>query len=313
MSLAVFYKLLSIVFAAALGWVAARRRWLGGDDAARVISNTAFFIFVPALLFRTAARLDFAALPWRTLAAFFVPVLVVLLAVYALQRRHHGAVPSVRAISGTFGNSVQIGIPMAAALFGEAGLALHITIVSMHALVLMAVLTTLVELDLARAAGPSSLRATLALTLRNTVIHPVVLPVVAGLLFNAAGGTLPAAVDEALLLLASAVVPVCLVLIGVSLATYGVGARPWSAAFVIAVKLLVLPAAVLAFAHWGLGLGGMPLAVVVMLSAMPVGSNALIFAQRYRTLEAETTGAIVISTVAFAVTAPLWLAVLALL
>ena len=313
MSLAVFYKLLSIVFAAALGWVAARRRWLGGDDAARVISNTAFFIFVPALLFRTAARLDFAALPWRTLAAFFVPVLVVLLAVYALQRRHHGAVPSVRAISGTFGNSVQIGIPMAAALFGEAGLAIHITIVSLHALVLLAVLTTLVELDLARAAGPSSLRTTLALTLRNTVIHPVVLPVVAGLLFNAAGGTLPAAVDEALLLLASAVVPVCLVLIGVSLATYGVGARPWSAAFVIAVKLLVLPAAVLAFAHWGLGLGGMPLAVVVMLSAMPVGSNALIFAQRYRTLEAETTGAIVISTVAFAVTAPLWLAVLALL
>ena len=313
MSLAVFYKLLSIVFAAALGWVAARRRWLGGDDAARVISNTAFFIFVPALLFRTAARLDFAALPWRTLAAFFVPVLVVLLAVYALQRRHHGAVPSVRAISGTFGNSVQIGIPMAAALFGEAGLAIHITIVSLHALVLLAVLTTLVELDLARAAGPSSLRATLALTLRNTVIHPVVLPVVAGLLFNAAGGTLPAAVDEALLLLASAVVPVCLVLIGVSLATYGVGARPWSAAFVIAVKLLVLPAAVLAFAHWGLGLGGMPLAVVVMLAAMPVGSNALIFAQRYRTLEAETTGAIVISTVAFAVTAPLWLAVLALL
>ena len=313
MSLAVFYKLLSIVFAAALGWVAARRRWLGGDDAARVISNTAFFIFVPALLFRTAARLDFAALPWRTLAAFFVPVLVVLLAVYALQRRHHGAVPSVRAISGTFGNSVQIGIPMAAALFGEAGLAIHITIVSLHALVLLAVLTTLVELDLARAAGPSSLRATLALTLRNTVIHPVVLPVVAGLLFNAAGGTLPAAVDEALLLLASAVVPVCLVLIGVSLATYGVGARPWSAAFVIAVKLLVMPAAVLAFAHWGLGLGGMPLAVVVMLAAMPVGSNALIFAQRYRTLEAETTGAIVISTVAFAVTAPLWLAVLALL
>lgn len=313
MSLAVFYKLLSIVFAAALGWVAARRRWLGGDEAARVISNTAFFIFVPALLFRTAARLDFAALPWRTLAAFFVPVLLVLLAVYALQRRHHGAVPSVRAITATFGNSVQIGIPMAAALFGEAGLAIHITIVSLHALVLLAVLTTLVELDLARAAGPSSLRATLVLTLRNTVIHPVVLPVVAGLLFNAAGGALPAAVDEALQLLAGAVVPVCLVLIGVSLATYGVGDRPWSAAFVIAVKLAVLPAAVLAVAHWGLGLAGVPLAVVVMLAAMPVGSNALIFAQRYRTLEAETTGAIVISTVAFAVTAPLWLAVLALL
>ncbi len=311
MTLAVFYKLLSIVFAAALGYVAARRRWLGGPEAARVLSSAAFFIFVPALLFRTAARIDFQTLPWRTLAAFFVPVVAALLAVYALQRRHGGAVPATRAISASFGNSVQIGIPMASALFGEPGLAIHITVVSLHALVLLSVATTLVELDLAREAGRSSLRETLLLTLRNTVIHPVVLPVVAGLLFNAAGGTLPAAVDDALVMLASAVVPVCLVLIGVSLATYGLGGRTRGGTAVIVIKLLVLPAGVLAFGHWGLGLAGLPLAVVVMMSAMPVGSNALIFAQRYGTLEAEATGSIVISTVAFAFTAPLWLALLA--
>lgn len=309
MTLAVVYKLLSIVFAAAIGWFASRRRWLG-DDAARVLSNTAFCIFVPALLFRTAARVDFATLPWRTLAAFFVPALAVLFAVYLSQRRHGGALPSVRAIIATFGNTLQIGIPLAAALFGEAGLAVHITIVSVHALVLLSVLTTLVEIDLARAAGGASLRATLLLTLRNTVVHPVVLPVVAGLLFNAAGGTLPEAVDQALQMLASAVVPVCLVLIGVSLATYGVGERSAGALMTLGAKLFVLPAAVLGFAHWALGLSGTPLAVVVMLAALPSGSNSLIFAQRYRTLEAEATGAIVVSTVAFAFTAPLWLAVL---
>jgi predicted permease len=313
MSAVVLSKLLAIIATVALGYLAGRLRWLGDEraDPSRVLSAAALHIFVPALLFRTAARLDFAALPWRTLAAFFVPAVGLLLAVYAVQRRHAGAVPSVRAISATFGNSVQIGIPLAAALFGEAGLAIHITIVSLHALVLLSVATTLVELDLARAAGRSSLRQTLALTLRNTVIHPVVLPVVAGLAFNATGATLPAAADEALALLASAVVPVCLVLIGVSLATYGLGARSPGALFVIAVKLLALPALVLAFAHWGLGLSGMPLAVVVMLAAMPVGSNALIFAQRYATLEREATGAIVASTVAFALTAPLWLALLA--
>jgi len=49
----------------------------------------------------------------------------------------------------------------------------------------------------------------------------------------------------------------------------------------------------------------------VMMAALPVGSNALIFAQRYRTLEAETTAATVFSTLAFVVTAPLWLALLA--
>jgi predicted permease len=47
-----------------------------------------------------------------------------------------------------------------------------------------------------------------------------------------------------------------------------------------------------------------------MMASMPVGSNALIFAQRYRTLPAEVSTAIVVSTLAFVVTAPLWLAVL---
>jgi malonate transporter and related proteins len=311
MTVALLYKLLSIAVAAALGWIAARRNWLGGGpEAARILSNCAFFIFVPALLFRTTARLDFETLPGRTLAAFFVPLIAVELAVYFFARRGHGAAPGVRAISATFGNTVQIGIPMAAALFGEAGLAIHVTIVSLHALLLLAVVTTLVELSLAREAGRSSLAATMVLTLRNTIIHPVVLPVVAGLAFNAAGLTLPAAIDEALALLATAVVPVCLVLIGVSLATYGLGGGAAGAVRILVVKLLVVPALVFAFAHFALGLTGLPLSVVVLMAAMPVGSNALIFAQRYRTLEAEATAAIVLSTVAFAATAPLWLALL---
>jgi malonate transporter len=68
---------------------------------------------------------------------------------------------------------------------------------------------------------------------------------------------------------------------------------------------------VLAIAHGVFGLSGLPLAVLVMMAALPVGSNALLFAQRYRTLEAEATAAIVASTVAFMATAGLWMAVLA--
>ena len=78
-----------------------------------------------------------------------------------------------------------------------------------------------------------------------------------------------------------------------------------------AIKLIVMPACVWPLAHWVFGLSGQALAVVVLMAALPVGSNALIFAQRYRTDEAAATAAIVISTVAFAFTAPLWLAALA--
>jgi predicted permease len=217
----------------------------------------------------------------------------------------------VRAISAVFGNSVQVGIPMAAALFGEAGLAIHLAIVSLHALVLLSVATTLVELDVARHAhADSHLAATLLSTARNTLIHPVVLPVLIGMAWNALGLPLPAAADEILQTLGQAVVPLCLVLIGMSLAYYGVQGAVRVAVALSVLKLLVLPALVLAIAHWGFHLNGVPLAVVVMMGAMPIGSNALIFAQRYRALEAETTAATVFSTLAFVVTAPLWLTVL---
>jgi malonate transporter and related proteins len=324
MTLAILYKLLAIVLTVALGWAAGRMRWLGdaSADPARVLSNVAFYIFVPALLFRTTARIDFATMPWALIAAFFVPQLLFMLAVYASQRRRaraagQSALASTRAITASFGNTVQVGIPMAAALFGEAGLAMHITVVSLHALTLLTVLTVLVELDLARAGNSgnsgeagSSLADTLKLTVRNTVIHPVVLPVLAGLVYNAAGLRLHAVVDEVLVLLASAVVPLCLVLIGLSLAYYGLPKRPQGAAALAAGKLVVLPLLVLLVARFGFGISGLPLAVIVMMAALPVGSNALIFAQRYRTLESEATAAIVFSTLSYIATAPLWLALL---
>ncbi len=322
MTSAVFFKLFAIFAVVALGWVVGRLRWLGENDPARVLSNAAFYIFIPALLFRTTARIELERMPWGVVVAFFVPVLGLLLLIYLWQRRGNrsgrlpAAAPSVRAISATFGNTLQVGVPMATALFGEPGLAIHVAIVSLHAMTLLTVLTALVELDIARerhALGHSNahLAKTLRKTLRNTIIHPVVLPVLAGLAWNLAGLPLPAVADEILHTLSLAVVPLCLVLIGMSLAYYGIGGAARGAIMLSVLKLLVLPALVLVVAHWGFGLDGLPLAVVVMMAALPTGSNALIFAQRYATLEAEATAAIVLSTFAFAVTAPLWLAVLA--
>jgi hypothetical protein len=68
---------------------------------------------------------------------------------------------------------------------------------------------------------------------------------------------------------------------------------------------------VLVVARWGFGLQGLALQVVVLMAALPTGSNALIFAQRYRVLEAEATTAIVLSTVGYVVTVTGWLSVLA--
>jgi len=326
MTLAIAYKLLAILFIVTLGWGAGRMHWLGtgndSSDPARVLSNAALYIFIPALLLRTTIRLDFAALPWRTLGAFFVPAVTMLLLVYVWQhwrgaaRRDGAAAPAVRAISASFGNSVQLGIPLAAALFGETGLAIHVALISLHALILVALATALAEQDLARAlrsggGAASSLRATLLTTLRNTVIHPVMLPVLLGLAWNAGGVGLHPIVDETLLVLGSAVVPVCLVLIGLSLAYSGVRGHLRGALGLVALKLLVMPALVFLVAHWGFGLSGLPLGVLVVMASLPVGSNPLVFAQRYATLQGEATAAIVFSTLAFVATLTGWLALLA--
>lgn len=318
----VFYKLLAILFTVALGWVAGRMGWLGhGTDArdpARVFSNAAFYIFVPALLFRTTARLDFAAMPWRIVAAYFVPAVAYALAFYLWQRWRvrsppsEPALPAARTVSASFGNSVQLGIPVAAALFGEAGLAIHIALVSLHALIMLTLPTVLVEADLARAGpGPRAMAATIRTTVRNTVVHPVVLPVLAGLAWNLTGLGLHPVADETLAGLGSAVVPVCLVLIGLSLAYEGVQADWRGVTQLALLKLLLLPALVLGVGRWGFGLDGVPLAVVVLMAALPTGNNALIFAQRYRVRQNEATTAIVVSTVAYVLTSSLWLGVLA--
>jgi len=47
------------------------------------------------------------------------------------------------------------------------------------------------------------------------------------------------------------------------------------------------------------------------MAALPTGSNALIFSQRYRCQEGETTAAVVLSTLCFMPTAAIWLALLA--
>jgi malonate transporter and related proteins len=57
-------------------------------------------------------------------------------------------------------------------------------------------------------------------------------------------------------------------------------------------------------AHWGFGLAGLPLAVLVMMAALPVGSNALLFAQRYGTLATKATVEATMAAVASASSVP---------
>ncbi len=280
-------------------------------EPAHVLAQLATYVLIPVLLFRTLARMDLAHLPWQVAQAYFVPVLGCALLVFALQRVRKGddgaAAPATRASAAVYGNAVQLGIPLSTAMFGEAGLAIHIALVSLHGVVVMTTLTLLAEFDLSRAERQRGLWRTLRNMLRSALVHPVVLPVLLGLGWNLAGLGLPAVVDQVLASLGVAAVPLCLLLIGMNLAHYGIRGHWRQALPQVLFKLLLLPLAVLLVARFAFGLQGLALQVAVMMAALPIGSNALIFAQRYRLLQAEATTGIVLSTIAFTATAPLWL------
>jgi predicted permease len=305
----VLLRLLAIFAVIAIGWLAGRTR-IVGKDAAPTLTRATFVIFTPALLFRTTAAVSLAHLPWITLAAYYLPTVGLMLLTYVWQRARRPAgtaAPAVRALSLSFSNTVQLGIPVVTAIYGTAGLAIHITIVSLQSLILLTIATVLVETGGRRTARESSALRTLG----RVVFHPVVFPVLLGLLFNASGARIPGPVDDILATLSQAVIPLSLVSIGLSLNHYGIAGHVRQAITIAAGKLILQPAAVLAVGYWVFGLRGLALTVTVLCASLPIGSNVLLFASRYEELMAETTAAIVASTCAWAITGAVWIALLA--
>ena len=294
-------KLVPIFLLAFAGYLFGRSKSFDSGQVTRGISNVAFYLFVPALLFRTTARIDLASLELRALAAFFIPTVLLMGVVLLVARRRKVAadVAAVRALSCTFGNTVQIGIPVVIAAFGDRGLAIHATIIAVHALVLLSISTTVIEWARRERGEGESLGAVAIPILKQTLIHPVILPIVAGFVWNLAALPMPPAIDATLNTLSQAAVPLCLVLIGLSLAHYGVKGVVKPAIAQGCVKLLVHPAMVAVVAFWLIPLDRTTAAVTVLCAALPVGANPLLFAQRYGVAEQETTAAIVISTIAY--------------
>ncbi|MEO8249664.1 MAG: AEC family transporter, partial [Burkholderiales bacterium] len=148
---------------------------------------------------------------------------------------------------------------------------------------------------------------TIALALRNAVLHPVPLPIIAGLLFSLTGLTLPAPIDKTLQLLGQAFAPIALVLVGVTLAHTKVGAHLRGALLLATVKNLLMPLLVYLFGRL-LGVSGLPLAVMIVAAAMPSGANVFLFSQRYRVAEELSTATVAVSTVMALVTVSVVLA-----
>lgn len=286
--------------------MAGRVRWIGAEGA-KDLSNLVFLVLTPALMFRTMSAVQVQQIDPRPLAAYFAAALLLFIATLLLQGFNRRA--AVLALAATFSNTVMIGTALIQLAYGSAGLVILLTLVSLHALVLLTAGTVVLELAVAReaAAGTGDERhplRTVALAVRNAVIHPVPLPILAGLLFAQTGWTVPEVVDRPLQWLGQAFGPMALLLVGVTLAGSGVGAQLRGAFGLALAKNLLLPLLVAVLGSL-FGLTGLPLLVMVVTAALPMGANVFLFSQRYEVAQEQVTAGVFVSNALALLTLPL--------
>lgn len=299
----VFFSLFPVVLLIATGFVAGRAGWIR-PSAIKDLSNLIFLVLTPALLFRTMSKVRVEQLDFKPVAAYFVAVLILFSGTLLLQGFNRRA--AVLALANTFSNTVMIGIALVGLMYGPAGLITLLTLVSVHSLILLTSATVVLELAVAHEqkqgaaheVSSSSRHAvsTVLKAVKNSLLHPVPLPIIAGLLFAQTGWVIPAVVDKPLELLANAFGPMALVMVGVTLASTPVG-KHWRQALALAgVKNLLHPLLVFGMCSL-LGVTGLPMSVMVTASALPIGANVFLFSQRYKVAEELITASVVVSTV----------------
>jgi malonate transporter and related proteins len=291
-------SLLPVVLLILVGYVTGRFNVIR-QEAVRDLTNLVFLVLIQALLFRTMCTVDVAHIDFSSTSLYFVVAAGLFFLLLVVQGG--GSRSAVLALSGIFSNTAMIGIPLIGLAYGKEALVVLFTLISMHSLVLLTMATVVLELFSARerAQGQGGGRSpvhTIAMAIRNAILHPVPMPIIVGLLFAQTGWVLPEVVDRPLQLLGNAFSPVALVLMGVTLAKTSIGPHLKGALLIASVKNLLHPTLMAVVAYFA-GLRGITLTVLVMAAAMPTGANVFLFAQRYQKAQDLVTASVVVSTV----------------
>jgi malonate transporter len=296
----VLSSLLPVILLIATGFVASRLGWMRAASL-KDLGSLVFMVLTPALLFRTMSTVHVERLDFKPVAAYFAAVIALFLLMLTWRRATQRA--TVLALAATFSNTVAIGIPLIGLGYGEAGLVTLLTIISLHALILLTLATIALELAVARQAATtaptSQTRARwqrpVLDALRNGILHPVPLPILLGLLFAQTGWAMPDVLDRPLQLLGSAMGPMALLLVGATLANARIGQHLRGALGLSLLKNLILPALVATIGVL-MGLHGLALTVLVVTASLPIGANVFMFSQRYQVAEELVTASVAMST-----------------
>ncbi|WP_172650207.1 AEC family transporter [Rhodococcus opacus] len=263
----------------AIGYLLGRRGTLGAEGET-VLGRLVFFVATPALLFVSLASSDLSVIFSPTLAVAAVTALTVG-ALYMVVARVwlRRALPelTIGALSASYVNSANLGIPIAVFVLGDASFVAPLLLFQIIAYSPIA----LTILDVTTLRRGASRLDTITAPFKN----PIVVAGAAGLLIALLGWTPPEALMQPFRLMGGASVPGALLAFGISL--YGVrvlekGTSPRrDVALASVLKIVVQPVLAYLMARYLLGLDGHELFAIVVVATLPTAQNVFVYASRY--------------------------------
>lgn len=297
-----------VAFGYLAGWTGLLRPQVG-----EALTDFAIVVAVPALLFRTVTGADLAgAQPWALWVAYFSAIPLVWTVGHLIATRVFGreaAVGVVAGVASSFSNLLLLGIPFMTGVFGRAGIEVLSLLLAVHLPTMMAASMVMFEWARRGSGGQATSPLTvLKQFLRNLLTNPLIIGILAALIWRATGLGLPGLAARFIDAFAGIAGTVALFAMGLSLRRFGISGDVRPAIFMAALKLLLLPAFVLATALLA-GLPPLVAQVAVVGAALPTGVNPYLIATRFGTGQRLASNTMTISTAASVLTVGLWLAV----
>ncbi len=290
-----------ILLLLALGAALARGRFLGREFMVD-LNRLVFYLALPSLIFMSIATADEPADDTLTLigvlaaTTFLAALLGWVVAVGVLR------LPAV--VVGTFvqsafrGNLLFVGLPILTyALANLAGPEWDRAMATIFLAItpIMALYNVLAVVAL-QASHHRLGRGSLVLMGLSMAKNPLIIACLVGLVFMAAGWAVPVFIGRSLQALGGAAVPVALLCIGGSLQSLQLVGNRRAIIAAALVKVLAGPLIAYGLGLW-LGIVGVEMRILLVLSACPTAAAAFIMAKQMRGDESLAAGSIALSTV----------------
>lgn len=296
-----------LLFMASLGYLLTAKGPFTKEHIAG-ISLFTFYICIPAFLFINMYQADLeSSFDIFSLSSFYLPVIATfglsagLYYCFSPKGAPRKAKSAVYALGCSYSNTILVGLPIIVGALGEQMMGKVFAVITFHSALLFSLTFILSAKQNHAGAWKFS---------KGIILNPIVLSISAGLILNLLQVPIENNLVNGLSLLSEPALACALFVLGANLSFYKI-AKDWHLALIASViKLLVLPLCVYGIGRFVFSIEGDSLALLVLLSASPLGVNAYLVAMQLQAQQAVIASTVVMSTVLSVFTMSLWLSLL---